>query len=156
MDLFLNRTLGKIRLHRQVISEAKQIWSAISWVDKLHSWCSCGRLYALAKKRYSSEYTAFQVFWLLLCCDSHKHLLASLMGRWDELSHPAWQKALVQELCLGHFSLSPASNSQEVRPSKTQWYTSLWSWLAMQYEGFLKKWLKSVFWEKSEKISRNG
>jgi len=43
MDLFLNRTLGKIRLHRQVISETKQIWSTISWVDKLRSWCSCGK-----------------------------------------------------------------------------------------------------------------
>lgn len=86
MDLFLNRTLGKIRLHRQVISEAKQIWSAISWVDKLHSWCSWGRLWALAEERHSSEHPAV---WLLLSRDFHRTFwpLRRKGGRWTPFLH---------------------------------------------------------------------
>lgn len=39
-----------------------------------------------------------------------------------------------------------------LKPSKTQRHSSLWSWLAVELEGFLKKLQKSVFREKEEKI----
>lgn len=145
MDLFLNRTLGKIRLHRQVISEAKQIWSAISWVDKLHSWCSCGSLEALAKRRCSSEHTAVRELGLLLCCDFHQHLLASLTGNGMNFVTQVGRRFWTLQ-----YSLCKEQQCAQVpaEASKTQWHISLWSWLAGEFESFLERWHKSVFWEK--------